>query len=460
MAAVWIPLGPVMRAPQHRQRSPRQAMVRVALMIGMLVGLLVGGASFTSPPVSADDAAERAAAEILDARERANAAAQAMFDAESALDTLTIELADAEQLLVEMEADVAELRSGLEAAAVRRFIGSDESAILLFNDVGHSNDNDTADVYYGAATESELVKADDFDLAINNLDDARAAMERTKADTEAARDNFASLRATAEAEVIQLQEIEEQRLKDVAVQEALERQRLERVAQEQAQAAADAQAAASAAQAEAARLQSAQPAAANNTQAATANAAANQGSTDSGSSNDAPGDAANDSPTPATPAPAAPAPAAPAPAPAPVPVIANPEPQPEPDAGSGMACPMRGSYSFANTWGAPRSGGRSHQGVDMISPNGTPIVAVESGSVLFKTTNLGGNSVWLTGNSGTKYFYAHLSGWEGSSRTVSRGEVIGYNGSTGNAGIPHLHFEVHPNGGAAVNPYPYVRAVC
>ena len=77
-----------------------------------------------------------------------------------------------------------------------------------------------------------------------------------------------------------------------------------------------------------------------------------------------------------------------------------------------------------------------------------------------KTNALGGNVVWLSGASGTKYYYAHLSAWEGGSRGVAQGEVIGYVGATGNTSANHLHFEVHPGGGVAVNPYPYVRAVC
>ena len=66
----------------------------------------------------------------------------------------------------------------------------------------------------------------------------------------------------------------------------------------------------------------------------------------------------------------------------------------------------------------------------------------------------------LTGASGTRYYYAHLSAWEGSSRAVAQGDVVGYVGSTGNSGVNHLHFEVHPGGGIAVNPYPYVRRAC
>ncbi len=139
----------------------------------------------------------------------------------------------------------------------------------------------------------------------------------------------------------------------------------------------------------------------------------------------------------------------------------EPEPVEEaPPSNAGIVCPIAGPRAFADTWGAARSAGRSHEGVDMMSPQGTPVVAVESGSVQMKTTSLGGNSAWVNGGSGTRYFYAHLNGWEGSSRSVSQGEVIGYVGHTGNTSANHLHFEVHPGGGRAVNPYPYVRAAC
>ncbi len=123
----------------------------------------------------------------------------------------------------------------------------------------------------------------------------------------------------------------------------------------------------------------------------------------------------------------------------------------------GLICPVQGFSSYANTWGDPRSGGRRHQGVDMLAPIGTPLQAVTSGVVRRKSNRLGGITLSLYGDDGGRYYYAHLDAYEGEVGRVAQGQVIGYVGDTGNAtGTPHLHFEIHPGGGSAINPYPAV----
>jgi murein DD-endopeptidase MepM/ murein hydrolase activator NlpD len=123
-------------------------------------------------------------------------------------------------------------------------------------------------------------------------------------------------------------------------------------------------------------------------------------------------------------------------------------------------CPVAGPNSFVDSFGWPRSGGRTHEGIDLIAATGTPVVAAHSGVVTHSSSSLGGIQAYVRASSGSETFYAHLNAYSDASGSVSAGTVIGYVGSTGNAGTPHLHFELHPGGGGAVNPYSALVQVC
>ena len=125
-------------------------------------------------------------------------------------------------------------------------------------------------------------------------------------------------------------------------------------------------------------------------------------------------------------------------------------------------CPIAGPVAFVNDWGAPRSGGRTHKGNDLFNAQGTPNVAVTDGYMEPELGGLGGISVWVHGDDGVSYYYAHLSKIEGPARRVARGDVIGYTGATGNAagGPPHTHFGIRAPNGEMVNPYPTLRVLC
>ena len=139
--------------------------------------------------------------------------------------------------------------------------------------------------------------------------------------------------------------------------------------------------------------------------------------------------------------------------------------------------PVVGQVSYIDDFGAPRPGG-PHQGNDLMAAKKSPAVAAESGTVKYWTTSRsGGCMLYLYGESGTIYYYIHLNNdltsrndnrgtcVRGVAYTVKNGarvapgQQIGYVGNSGDAdgGTSHLHFEVHPGGGHAVSPYPYLQ---
>ena len=125
-----------------------------------------------------------------------------------------------------------------------------------------------------------------------------------------------------------------------------------------------------------------------------------------------------------------------------------------------------GNYHFIDSWGFPRSGGRSHQGADVMAPRGVNVYAFTSGTIGRLTSGgLGGISLRIRGDDGNRYYYAHMQGFADGIRPgvrVEAGQLVGFNGSSGNArgGATHVHFQLHAGGGAPINPYPWLRAVC
>jgi peptidase M23-like protein len=139
--------------------------------------------------------------------------------------------------------------------------------------------------------------------------------------------------------------------------------------------------------------------------------------------------------------------------------------------------PVVGPVQYVDDFGAPRAGG-AHQGNDLMAAKKSAAVAAEGGTVKYWTTSrTAGCMLYLYGLSGTIYYYIHLNNdltakndnrgkcVRGVAYTVKNGarvqagQQIAYVGDSGDAdgGHAHLHFEVHPGGGKAVSPYPYLQ---
>jgi peptidoglycan hydrolase CwlO-like protein len=147
-------------------------------------------------------------------------------------------------------------------------------------------------------------------------------------------------------------------------------------------------------------------------------------------------------------------------------------------AGTLEVCPVGQPRAYGDGFGAPRYAGgyHLHAGVDILAPYGTPIYATFDGYATQNPNGLGGLAVEVHGAPGYTY-NAHLSSYsEHSTGSVQAGDIIGYVGSTGDAGtINHDHFEFHPNSfpsgwptsyygytviGSALNPYPLLVDAC
>ena len=131
----------------------------------------------------------------------------------------------------------------------------------------------------------------------------------------------------------------------------------------------------------------------------------------------------------------------------------------EPDRKIAMPLEDVAKRQIADTWGAPRGTGRTHEGQDIFAPKGTPILSATNGYIYkIGENNLGGQTVSVISAGGRVYYYAHLEkyapGIEVGDRVTTR-TVLGYVGTTGNAvgTPPHLHFGIYTTTGA-INPLP------
>ncbi len=377
-----------------------------------LLALLVMAVALPAIAQVTDEDVDRARNEVNEIMAEAQALGDEVQDAWARQFALDSEITDLNASIELARVKIAETEKALEEVAVEMYMGSSTAATMqvLFS---------ATDESYGAGIEYlRNVTGNDTDV-VNQLRSFRVELDRQTGRLEEASAEQEVLTAELEAKAgdLQGQLVEAQAVYD----DLLARQAAEEAARRAA---------------EEARRRAAEEAARN---ATTTTAPDSAGTTEDEA----------DAPTETTAPPDEP-PATSA---------------PPPPASTGGACPVAGAVSFSDSWGDSRSGGRAHQGVDMIAARNTPIVAIYSGTIQKLTNgNLSGLAIWLRSDGGDTFFYAHLESYGDVSagQSVAEGQVIGYNGSSGNAPefLPHLHFEYHPGGGGAVNPYPLVRDLC
>jgi murein DD-endopeptidase MepM/ murein hydrolase activator NlpD len=343
-------------------------------------------------------AAAQTTSGLDEARRKANAAAERVHDLEAELGELDDELTRLRSERDAAEAELARLRDQVREVAVERYTHSDgDDPFLLAGDL---NEGERARALASFVTQNDADAVDRYAATKHRLGVTTEELEQRQADQEKRLDALQEEEDRLAAELDRLEELEAERV---------EAER--RAAEEAARRAND----------EAARQRANQLQALQN-----ATAVGRSG----GSSGGGGGGGGSVGP-------------------------------PQQVASGAWVCPVQGAKTFRDSWGDPRSGGRAHKGVDIMSPRGTPVVNPVSGNVSTRGDRLGGLSMHVQGDDGNYYYGTHLDSYSGATGHLPAGTVIGYVGDTGNAQGTHLHFEIHIGGyGNPINPYPTVARYC
>lgn len=381
---------------------------RGKVLLCVAVALSLVGAPSVVRASTSELTSEQVATEILRVQGLADVAATRWAAAELLAEDLTLQISEMQLTVSETSAQYSRLQEQLSQIAVDRFTGRSGETILVLG--GNAVESMQRDALRAVALDAGAEGLDSVDAVRSDLESDQAHLDALNSENASLLEELAASQAELDTQLTELVKLRDT-LKDEEVKRAYEAKLAEQ--RQQAKRLAAEQAAALLAEQKAAQVTVRGAGSASVASAASASTVAS--------------------------------------APASPPAFA---------AKSSWPCPIQGPNAFGDTWGAGRPGGRKHEGVDMMSPSGTPVVAVVAGNAMMKTSERGGNLVTLVGDDGNRYFYGHLSAWEGGSRRVAAGEVIGYVGSTGQTNANHLHFGIYPGGGVAVNPYPTVRQSC